>query len=313
MRTWTLADEWPTLALLVATYAAFGLGTTWAWDLSPALALAVTALAVAQHSSLTHEALHGHPFADDRLNHALVFPGLGLFYPYGRFRDLHLAHHHDPNLTDPYDDPESNFQDPAVWARVSAPMKALYRANNTLLGRMLAGTAIGAASFIAADLRAILRGDRAIARDWLLHAGALGLVLVWLVATPGGMPVWGWLVAAYAGNSIIKIRTFLEHRAHEKFRARTVIVEGKGPLAWLFLFNSLHVVHHCHPNLPWYRLPALYAANRDHYLRRNEAYVFPGYSAIFAQFFLRAKDPVPHPIWPVKKSEAPDPAGTAAE
>ncbi len=128
-------------------------------------------------------------------------------------------------------------------------------------------------------------------------------MLAWLAVTPG-MPVWGWLAACYLGAAILKIRTFLEHRAHEKFRARTVIVEGKGPLAWLFLFNSLHVVHHCHPTLPWYRLPALYAANRAHYLRRNDAYVFPGYAAIFAQFFLRAKDPVPHPVWPVRKTDA---------
>jgi fatty acid desaturase len=313
VRSRPLADEGPTLALLLATYAAFALGTTALWGLSPVLALGLTALAVAQQSSLTHEALHGHPFADDRLNHALVYPALGLFYPYGRFRDLHLAHHHDPNLTDPYDDPESNFQDPAVWARTPAALKALYRVNNTLLGRMVLGTAIGVAAFVAADLRAIARGDRAIRRDWLWHAGAVALVLAWLLATPGGMPVWGWLVAAYAGNSLIKIRTFLEHRAHEKFRARTVIVEGKGPLAWLFLFNSLHVVHHCHPNVAWHRLPALYAANREHYLRRNEAYVYPGYAAVFAQFLLRAKDPVPHPVWPVRKSDAPDAADQAAE
>jgi fatty acid desaturase len=43
--------------------------------------------------------------------------------PYLRFRDTHLAHHHDPNLTDPYDDPESNFQDPAVWARTPGPAR----------------------------------------------------------------------------------------------------------------------------------------------------------------------------------------------
>ena len=28
----------------------------------------------------------------------------------------HLAHHRDAMLTDPYDDPESNYLDPAVWA-----------------------------------------------------------------------------------------------------------------------------------------------------------------------------------------------------
>jgi fatty acid desaturase len=118
------------------------------------------------------------------------------------------------------------------------------------------------------------------------------------------MPVWGWLLAAYGGNSLIKIRTFLEHRAHEQFRARTVVVEDRGPLALLFLNNNYHVVHHMHPTVAWHRLPALYRANRDHYLRRNGAYVYRTYGEIFRAYFLRAKDPVPHPLWPAGSGQA---------
>ncbi|MFN4130930.1 MAG: hypothetical protein ACK4GC_14140, partial [Paracoccaceae bacterium] len=44
------------------------------------------------------------------------------------------------------------------------------------------------------------------------------------------------------------------------------------------------------------RLPALYAANRNHYLRRNDGYVYRSYAQIFALHFLHAKDPVPHPL-----------------
>lgn len=108
--------EWPTLALLALCYAGWALATTWAAALWLPLGTGLAALFIALHSSLSHEALHGHPFADRRLNAALVFPCLGLFVPYGRFRDLHLAHHRDSILTDPYDDPESNYLDPAVWA-----------------------------------------------------------------------------------------------------------------------------------------------------------------------------------------------------
>ena len=131
--------------------------------------------------------------------------------------------------------------------------------------------------------------------------------LIWL-GLMAEMPVSAYLLAAYGGNSLIKIRTFLEHRAHEAHRARTVVVEDRGPLAYLFLNNNLHVVHHCHPNVAWYDLPALYRANRDHFLRRNEAYVYRSYGQIFRQYFLRAKDPVPHPIWPVKKGQPDTPA-----
>ncbi len=170
------------------------------------------------------------------------------------------------------------------------------------------GTAIGATSFALGDLRQIRNGDRQVRRDWALHAAGLALVGLWL-AVAGQMPLWAVLLAAYAGNALIKIRTFLEHRAHDLYRARTVVVEDRGPLAFLFLNNNYHVVHHCHPQVAWYDLPALYRSNRDHYLRRNEAYVYRSYAEIFRRYFLRAKDPVPHPIWPVKKTE---PADTVA-
>ncbi|MEZ5796324.1 MAG: fatty acid desaturase [Paracoccaceae bacterium] len=300
MRHSSQAIEWPTLVLMAATYGLWALGTTALWSVSPVLAFVATVLAIGQHSSLMHEALHGHPFRNPHLDHALVFPAIGLLYPYGRFRDLHLAHHQDQNLTDPYDDPESNFQDPAVWARLSPAMRALLRFNNTMFGRVLVGTAIGAFVFYRDDLRQILAGNRRIRRDWGLHALGVALVFLWLVAF-GEMPVWAYLLAAYAGNALVKIRTFLEHRAHDLHRARTVIVEDRGPLALLFLNNNLHVVHHCHPQVAWYDLPALYRGNRDHYLRRNDSYVYRSYAQIIGRYLFRAKDPVPHPIWPVRK------------
>mgnify|MGYP001407137879 FL=1 len=293
--------EWPTLLLLMATYAVWAAGT-WLWPLSGVLSVIVTGVAIAQFCSLQHEALHGHPFRNPHLNHALVFPALALVVPYERFRDSHLQHHHDPALTDPYDDPESNYQDPAVWERMGRPMRFLLRLNNTLLGRMVLGPAIGTWAFIRGDIALHRAGDRRILRAWVLNGLGVLLVLGWLAAFTE-MPVWAYVLAAYLGYSLLKIRTFLEHRAHEAFRARTVIIEDRGPLALLFLNNNLHVVHHMHPAVPWYRLPALYAARRDHYLRRNEAYVFASYGEIFRRYFLKAKDPVPHPVWPVRRSD----------
>ena len=296
--------EWPTLAMLAATYGLWGAGTL-LWPVSGVLSVVLTALAVAQFSSLCHEVLHGHPFSSRRLNEALVFPALSLLVPYERFRDTHLQHHFDPALTDPYDDPESNYQDPVVWARMPALSRALLGLNNTLLGRMVLGPAVGTWFFVKGDIALHRAGDRRILRAWGLNAAGVALVMAWLlIATE--MPLWAYVLAAYLAYSLLKIRTFLEHRAHEAFRARTVIIEDRGPLALLFLNNNLHVVHHMHPNVPWYQLPALYRARRDHYQRRNEAYVYRNYAEIFRRYFLTAKDPVPHPVWPVKKSDAPD-------
>jgi len=229
--------EWPTLALLITCYALWAVGLTWAWSLWAPLGFVLTVVMIALHSSLTHEMVHGHPFRDERLNEGIMAPCLGLFVPFRRFRDLHLAHHVDSRLTDPYDDPESNYFDPAVWVTLPRWAQMGLRMHNTLAGRMLLGPGLG-----------------------------------------------------------IKIRTFLEHRAHERASGRTVVIEDRGFFAFLFLNNNYHVVHHMHPRVPWYDLPAMFRANRDKYLRRNDGYYYRSYREIFAQHFLRAKDPVPHPL-----------------
>ena len=288
--------EWPTVLLAVGTYLLWALATTYlaAFWLPGAVILA--GICVAQHSSLSHEVLHGHPFRNQRLNEALVFPCLTLFVPYYRFRDTHLAHHTDANLTDPYDDPESNFLDPAVWAGMGAARRAVLGFNNTLLGRMLIGPLVALGAFYALDIRAIWAGDRTVRRAWLAHIPAADVVLMWVWITP--MPLWAYITSAYLGLSLLKIRTFLEHRAHDRSSGRTVVIEDRGPLALLFLNNNYHVMHHMHPKVAWYALPALFAQNRAHYITRNNGYHYRSYGTIFRHYLLRAKDPVPHPLWP---------------
>ena len=288
--------EWPTLGLLVLCYGGWALGTTWAAAWFLPLGMALVTLSAALHSSLCHEALHGHPFRSRLANEALVFPALTLVIPYLRFRDTHLAHHQDAILTDPYDDPESNYLDPAVWERLPRVTQAVLNLNNRLAGRLLIGPLVGQVAFMAADWRAIRAGDRAVLAGWLWHIPALALVVVWMVWV-GQMPLWAFLLSTYAALSILKIRTFLEHQAHLRARGRTVIIEDRGILAFLFLNNNLHVVHHMHPKVPWYRLPALYFANRERYLSRNDGYMFRSYTEVFRRYFWRAKDPVPHPLW----------------
>jgi len=289
--------EFPTLLLLAATYAAWAAVTTLAQPLGLWLAVPLLAVVLAQHSSLQHEVIHGHPFRNQRLNDALVAPALGLLMPYGRFRAMHLAHHHDPTLTDPHDDPESNFLDPADWARLGRPARLLLDANNTLVGRMLIGPVLGTATLWLGDLRAVRAGDRSVIAAWSWHLVAVAPVLLW-VAWVGTMPLWAYLLGAWGALALLRIRTFLEHRAHDRASGRSVIIEDRGPLALLFLNNNFHAVHHAHPNLPWYRLPGEYARRRDEFLRRNHGYRYGSYAEVFARHLLRRKDPVPHPLRP---------------
>ena len=288
--------EWPTFFVMIATYLTLGMATTWLADVSLILSIFVTGIAIAQFSSLQHEVLHGHPFRSRVLSEAAVFLGATIYVPYIRFKDTHLAHHHDPILTDPYDDPESNFLDPQVWAGLPKFSKILLKANNTLLGRILLGPAVSVWSFVRADLRAILNKDRHILVAWVLHGVGVALVFGWLLAMDG-MPIWAYLIAAYFGFGLLKIRTFLEHRAHDQSRARSVVIADKGFFALLFLNNNYHSVHHCQPGLAWYRLPSLFAQNKEQYLARNDGYFYATYAQVFRQYFFRAKDTVPHPLW----------------
>ncbi|MDN5788224.1 fatty acid desaturase [Pseudorhodobacter sp.] len=295
--------EWPTLLFLFATYLVWGVATTVVYGWSPVAGIILTGLAITQFSSLQHEALHGHPFRIKWLNEALVTPGLTLTVPYGRFRDTHLAHHHDPILTDPYDDPESNFFDPKVWRTLPVWAQSLFKANNTLLGRMVLGPLIGNALWLAGDYRAFRADAPGVRRDWALHGLGCVPVVVWLWFA--AMPFWAYLLAAWIGHGILKIRTYLEHRAHDTAAARTVVVEDRGPLSYLFLNNNFHSVHHRHPGIPWYRLPQTYAAGREAFLRTNDGYSYRSYGQVFRQYLLHAKDPLPHPLYPPAPLDSP--------
>lgn len=291
------AVEWQTLVVAVATYVALAAGfqllaTGW-----PVAGFVVLALGMTQHSSLTHEVIHGHPFRSVFLSSLIVRLPVGLLVPFGRFRDTHLAHHMDARLTDPYDDPESNFFDPGDWEAMPFWRQAVHRFNNTLMGRILIGPALSCIALAKCDIAAVRAGDAQIRRDWIEHVILAAGVLVVVAAMVGGTGLMVYLAAAYAAYGILKIRTYLEHRAVEKAPERSVVVESRGLLSLLFLNNNYHAVHHMHPMVPWYELPRIYARNRARYLERNGDYRYRDYLQIFGAHFLRAKDPNAHPLW----------------
>ena len=156
--------EWRTLSLIVFCYGLWGAALFWLWPLSPVLSILLLMLACALHGSLSHEVLHGHPFANTGVNEGLIFLPLSLFFPYQRFRDLHLAHHRNAALTDPYDDPESNYMDPTVWHGLSRFQQRILRLNNTLAGRIVLGPAVGQLCFMRSEAQLLAQGDRDVSR-----------------------------------------------------------------------------------------------------------------------------------------------------
>ncbi len=287
--------EWPTLGVLIGCYALWVVATALYGEIGPLLLVLAVAPLVTLHSSLQHEALHGHPSRSAAVNEALVFLPLGLLFPYRRFRMLHLRHHNDNALTDPYDDPESFYYAIADWHRLPAWIQRVLDFNNTFAGRLLVGPLVMFVGFLGRDLQLIGAGERNVLRAWLHHAAGLAVVLVWTIGICG-IPVWIYFAAAYIGLSILNVRTFAEHQAHEAPGGRTVIVEASPIFALLFLNNNLHYVHHENPRVPWYKLPALYRAHRAAFLAANESYSFRGYGEMIRRYLFRTKSPVPHPF-----------------
>lgn len=289
------AVEWPTVLLAVFCYGTWLAAGLLLWPAHPVVALALLAFAVALQSSLVHEVLHGHPTRNALVNEAFVFLPIGLVWPYRRFKTLHLRHHADERLTDPFDDPESYYK--ALWRHEELPaaMKALLRLNNTMAGRFVLGPWLATVGFVIDDFRQMLAGDRAIRKAWLLHAAGLAMVLP-VIAWGFGMPLWLYvLVPMWLGQSLIAIRTFAEHQWSEHPGGRTIIVE-RSPLAFLFLNNNLHFVHHARPTVAWYRLPKLFREDREAWLKANNGYVYPNYLALVKAYAFRAKEPVVHPV-----------------
>jgi fatty acid desaturase len=289
-----LRVEWVTVAMIALCYGAWlGVGF-YVWPTMPLVAVVLLALCVALQSSLMHECLHGHPTCRAWLNEALVSLPIGLVWPYRRFKALHLRHHADERLTDPFEDPESYYQ--ALWTHERYPrwFKMVLRFNNVLIGRVLLNPLLGAIGLALMDARLMAKGDRDVMGAWVRQA--LGWAVVIPIIVYGfDMPLWLYVLGpAWLGNSIIAVRTYAEHQWHESPDGRTIIVE-RSVLSLLFLNNNLHLVHHKHPTTAWYKLPALFAARREEWVALNKGYVFANYFALISAFLFKAKEPVVHP------------------
>lgn len=286
--------EWPTFGLICLTFLVWGSVIAFANVLTVYLAIPIMAVALTLHSSLQHEVIHGHPFRNKALGEMLIWPGLGLFVPYGRFRDLHLEHHKDADLTDPYDDPESYYFDVAIYGTLPKWAHFVLGINNTLIGRLLIGPLVGMEGFFRTEISQARQGAKNVWYDWSIHFATI-IPIFWLVSM-GTLPIWAYILSAYMAMSILKLRTYAEHRAHEQSAGRSVIIEDRGIFALLFLNNNFHAVHHAHPQVAWYDIPALYRSRKVEFLARNRNYLFKNYREVFAKFALRQKEPVPHPL-----------------
>lgn len=282
--------EWPTLLLAVVIHGGWLALTWWHAALPWPVVLGVGGWLLAWHGSLQHETIHGHPTGRARIDGLIGGVPLSLWLPYAVYRRTHLAHHRTGRITDPFDDPESRY----LPARSGRAARALGRVEASLLGRLVAGPAITVARFAGEQARRAVTHPAAVARDWAPHLIGVAAVIGWLRFC--GVPIGHYiLLCVYPGLSLSLLRSFAEHRADPVAGRRVAIVEGRGPLALLFLNNNLHATHHRAPGVAWYRLPGHHARHRAAVLRDNGGLVYRGYGDVARRFLLRPHDRLVHP------------------
>jgi len=290
------AIEWPTIVLIVLAYGGWftltlAYGEWPMWVVVPGIAVLLTL-----HSSLQHEILHGHPTRSTAVNRLFGLPPLSLWIPYDRFRALHLTHHVNDRLTDPIDDPETNYVTADEWQQRSGFSRWMFRLQLTLAGRMLVGSWWGMGRFFCREARAFVQDQRGVRSAWIVHLVLCVPVVYWVTAVCD-IPLWFYIVSmAIPGNALLLVRSFAEHRARAATPERTATVENSWVLGPLFLFNNLHALHHAEPLLPWYRYNKRYRVTRTQLLEQNAGLVYSTYFDVARRFLFTMHDQPQHPL-----------------
>jgi fatty acid desaturase len=285
--TWLVAFALYSLWFLMVWFNAF---LPW-WVIMP-----LGAYLLAWHFSLQHEAIHAFRGVPAWLRFAVVFPPLGLWFPFPLYRKSHSTHHRDAHLTVPGLDTESYYVKQADWQRTGPIKRALLTFNQTMAGRLLIGPALRLWLLVNREVRRVRQRDFSHLPHWGVHVVAVA-GLFWFIAGVCRFPWWQYcLLVAYPGLSLSLLRAFTEHRAAEESLERTASVESNTLFGLLYLYNNLHVAHHLKPTMAWYDIPAYYRAHRAELLESNAHFVYRGYGQLARKYFFV---PVFSPVHPL--------------
>jgi fatty acid desaturase len=287
--------EWQTWLLIVVIYACW-IGLVVYFDQIPIwLSTPLLIVVGAWYMSLQHELLHGHPTQKRWLNQLFGILPLAVWYPYIIYRDSHIQHHIDEDLTKPDIDSESNYLAPQQFARLN-PIHQFFRlALRTSLGRFTLGPAWAIFSLLKATLQEFAQGNFKNLLTWMVHLILLVITLV-AVQKYGQIPAWYYAgVIAYFTLGLAMMRSFYEHRPAVCAQDRIAINEAG--LFWrlLYLNNNFHSIHHAYPALSWYAISKVYFQNKSNWLQVNNGFYISGYVLFLLKHFIK---PVDHPEHP---------------
>lgn len=295
-RTFTGRTQWPTWFLLLGVPAAWFALLLGSPLLGAGWTIVLLIPVVVLWMSVQHELLHGHPTRLNGLNKVLGYAPFALWYPYTLYRDSHLQHHRDHDLTLPGIDPESRYMTQAHWQGSSKLLRGLLWLNKTVPGRLLVGPPLALYGMAQEELRRLRRGDRQAWCMWLTH-GFFTLLMFAFIAYCSELAVWQYVfLVTVPVLSVGMVRSFYEHRPAVRPEQRTVLNEAGWPWTWLFLNLNLHLVHHDLPSLPWFYLPRVYRARRAQWQQRSGGFLVQGYGELIRRHAVQAIDSPQHPF-----------------
>ncbi|MRS17405.1 fatty acid desaturase [Enterobacteriaceae bacterium RIT691] len=293
-KSWLWRSELPTWILLITLYGGWFTTLAYHAELGLFASTLLLILFTTWYLSFQHELIHGHPTRWPRVNQLLGLLPLAVWYPYGLYRDSHLAHHRNHLLTEPGEDPETYYFSAQYWERLTPWQKRAIHWRNTFVGRLLLAPLLDIAGVVKGMLTAFAKGHRPAMVMWLLHFALLGLVFYELHRR-GFSVLWYLIAVSYPALAITKVRSFLEHRAADDPLARSAITETSLPWRLLFLNLNYHSVHHDLPGIPWYGLRKIWLNDRALYQERNQGFVVKGYREWWSNYRFRPVDVTVHP------------------
>lgn len=245
------------------------------------------------YMSLQHELLHGHPTRFNGINRLLgIFP-LSIWYPYDLYKDQHLIHHSDQQLTDPILDPESNYILIEDWKYLSRFQKMYYWSNRTAFGRFLLGPLYSIWHTFKHIYTSFKKCDYSAMIMWIEHLLLLS-TLIYLLVYLFYFPIWLYIIITYFSLSLALLRSLYEHRPADQSEHRSVINEAEWFFRILFLDNNYHLVHHDLPHIPWFMLKKVFKAHQTEYIKRSRYFYYQGYRQVFKSHYIQ---PIDSPIY----------------
>jgi beta-carotene hydroxylase len=244
---------WPTALLALCAWSAQGVAFWAAWTHRWPAAAVVAVASVSAYLSFTvlHEAVHGSLCLKVRAINGVAarLAGLPLMVPGWAFRYLHLEHHRHTNHLE---------RDPDIWngggRRWTLPLR-------------WAITDLGQYAFYFRHWSTRPLAERV---ETVLGLAGIVAVAAWGIASGHGWALlWAWILPARIALFVLAYSfDYIVHRPHAVTSAEdrlqaTRNLDVPRPVGFLLLSQDLHLVHHLHPGVPFYRYRAAWNDLRE--------------------------------------------------